>query len=428
MDARLRWLVSFWGFVLLLPGLMALMAYCCLATATLSYPMQEDPQTLAPDVGVAALLAVTVGGGGATFYHGLQSEAKRPSQALRLPPLWALAGAFPLLVALGLGAQQSSMGAFLLFPVPLIGVCLIPPVGVLVWMMDGHPGTLTWRRATVAFVAGATVCVPLAWAVELALPGVALLLVIDLAQPVLDAVREFLEALAGLEVASALTSPGFLVALVGLGVVAPLVEELVKPLVTLPLIRLLKNPREALLLGAVAGAGFAALENVIYATAGLPIWAGILVLRALGAAVHPLCAGLVTVGWFRVLHHELGAGRRWLGGYGSAVAVHALWNGGSVLLLALAGARFFGKLPPEINVLGVTVASVLVALLAVEGVLAFVAARALSRGATASVGRQEAEEVLRIGGLSPDQRMAVWALVCLLTLLPVGLALLEAAR
>jgi RsiW-degrading membrane proteinase PrsW (M82 family) len=428
MDARLRWLVILWGLALLLPGLMGLVMYCCLATAALPYAMQEDPQALASDVAVVTLLAVTVGGGGSSLYHGLQSKAKQPSRALRLPPLWALAGAFALLLAFGLGAQRSSTGAFLLFPVPLIVVCLIPPVGVLVWMMEDQSGTLTWRRATVAFVAGATVCVPLAWMVELALPGTVLWLATDLAQPLLGAARELLEGLAGPEVASALTSPGFLVALVGLGLVAPFVEELVKPLVTLPLLRLLKNPREALLLGAVAGAGFAALENVVYAAAGLPIWAGILVLRALGAAVHPLCAGLVTVGWFRVLQRVPGAGRRWLGSYGSAVGVHALWNAGSVLLLALAGARFFGELPPEINVMGVTVASVVVALLAVEGVAAFVAARALARGETVSVGRQEAEEVLGIRGLSPDQRMAIWALVCLLTLLPVGLAVLEAAR
>jgi RsiW-degrading membrane proteinase PrsW (M82 family) len=426
MDARLKGLVSFWGFVLLLPGLMVWTVFFCLGMLMLPPMVGEDSQALVVGVGLTAFFAVTVVAGGFTYYHGTHSQAKHPSRVLGLPPLWALAGAFPLLVALGLGAQQSSLGS-LFFPIPLIAAAVLPPVGALVWMIDGQPGTLTWRRATVAFVAGATVCVPLAWMVELALPGMVLWLVIDLAQPLLEAVRELLDALAGLEVASALTSPEFVLALVGLGLVAPLVEELVKPLVTLPLLRLLKNPREALLLGAVAGAGFAALENVVYVTAGLPIWAGILVLRALGAAVHPLCAGLVTVGWFRVLQREPGGGRRWLGSYGSAVGVHALWNAGSVLLLALAGARFSGELPPEIDVLGVTVASVVVALLAVEGVGAFVAARALARGATVSVGRQEAEEVLRIGGLSPDQRMAIWAVVCLLTLLPVGLAVLEAA-
>jgi RsiW-degrading membrane proteinase PrsW (M82 family) len=386
---------------------------------------EEDPQALAAGVGFAVFLAVTVAGGGFTFYQGMQSEAKRASQPFRLPPLWALAGAFPLLLALGLGAEQSSIG-FLLFPIPLIAVALLPPIGALVWMMDRQPGTLTWRRAGVAFVAGGTVSVGVALVLELLLPGLALLLVLDLARPVLSALEGLLEALAGLEVARALTSPGFLVALVALGVVAPVVEEMVKPLVTLPLLRHLKSPREALLLGAVAGAGFAAMENVVYAAAGLPVWTAILVLRALGAAVHPVGTGLVTLGWFRVLGREPGAGPRWLRGYGLAVGIHALWNGGSTLLMALLGARFFGEAAPEVDVLGVSVAGSLLALLAIEGAVTWVAARALSRRLAVPTEEERVEETLVLGGLSSDQSLAVWAVVCLFVMLPVGLAVLEA--
>jgi hypothetical protein len=226
-------------------------------------------------------------------------------------------------------------------------------------------------------------------------------------------------------VAKVLTTPGFLVALVELTVVAPLVEETVKPLVTLPLVRHLERPRDALLLGAAAGAGFAALENVLYATAGLPIWMGILAVRALGAAVHPLGTGLVTLGWHGLLRRQPDAGRRWLGGYGLAIGMHALWNGGTALLLALLGAQFFGEAPPELDVLGVTVAGSLLALLALEGVAVFVGARALARRLAIPEG-PEVEEVPVPGGLSPDQVMVVWALICLLVLLPLGLAVLQA--
>jgi RsiW-degrading membrane proteinase PrsW (M82 family) len=406
MDARLKWLVTFWGFVLLLPGLMALAMYCCLATATFSYPMYEDPQALAPDVGVAAILAAAAGGGGVHFYHGMQSEAKRPSQPLRLPPLWALAGAFPLLVALALGAQQSSSGVLFLFPAPVIAAALIPPVAVLAWMVNGQPGTLTWRRASVAFVAGATVCVGLAFALELILLG--------LGGFALDRVGEHLETLAGLEIARALPLPGLMVALVAL---APLVEEMVKPLVTLPLLPHLKSRREALLLGAVAGAGFAAMENVIYLMAGLPVWVAVMALRTLGAAVHPLCAGLVTVGWFRVLRREPGSDIQWLEGYGQAVGIHALWNGGCVLLLSWGGVRFLGALRPDLGALSVTV---------VGGVLAFVAAGVVARREVTPSGRQVLERVL--GELSKDQAMAVWAVACAVVLLPAGLAVLEGVR
>jgi RsiW-degrading membrane proteinase PrsW (M82 family) len=303
-------------------------------------------------------------------------------------------------------------------------------------MLDRQPGTLTWRRAGVAFVGGATVSVVLAIILELLLPGVVLLLVLDLAEPVLDSLEGLLDALAGREVAKVLTSPGFLFALVELAVVAPLVEETVKPLVTLPLLRHLERPRDALLLGAAAGAGFAVLENVLYATAGLRIWAGILAVRALGAAVHPLGSGLVTLGWHGLLRrqpdacpeHSRRGRRRWLGGYGLAIGIHALWNGGITLLLALAGAQFFAETPPEVDVLGATVAGSLLALLALEGVAVFVGARALAQRLAVAEEREEPVEFppSAVLPLASDQTMAIWALVCLLALLPVGLAVLEA--
>jgi RsiW-degrading membrane proteinase PrsW (M82 family) len=418
MDARAKWLVTFWGFVLLVPGLIALTECCCQTTAKFPILAEQDTHALVQSVGFATLIALTLGGGGTFLHHGLRSEEERPSQPLRLPPLRALAAAFPLLVAFGLGAQQSPMRV-LLFPVPMMAACVIPPIGMLIWMMDDQFGTLTWRRATVAFAAGATVSLWLAWALEL--------LLLVLVQLVLYGMQGLAPTVAGLEVAwRALADPGFLVTVVGLVVVAPLLEEMVKPLVTLPLLPHLKSPREALLLGAVAGAGFAAMENVVYVRAGIPIWVGVLALRTLGAAVHPLTTGLVTVGWFRVLRREPGSDTQLLDAHGQAVVIHALWNGGSVLLLSWAGVRFLGAPRPDPGAFTVTVIGGVLALLALEGVLAFVAARVVARRMVTPSGRQVLEKVL--GELSKDQTMGVWAVLCLVMLLPVGLAVLEGVR
>ena len=432
MSTRLKWLVTLWGFILLLPGLLAILGYCLLAVMLL----EEAPEALPLGISLAVFLAVTLGGGGLTVYQGLQALSKRSSRPLRLPPLWAVGGGFALALAIGLGLQRVEICAPLLFPLCLMVAALAPPLAAVGWMVDRQPGTLTWRRAGVAFVGGATVSVVLAIILEVLLPGVVLLLVLDLAEPVLNGLEGLFDALAGREVAKVLTSPGFLFALVELAVVAPLVEETVKPLITLPLLRHLERPRDALLLGAAAGAGFAVLENVLYATAGLRIWAGILAVRALGAAVHPLGTGLVTLGWHGLLRGRLGAcpeprrraSRRWLSGYGLAIGIHALWNGGSTLLLALAGARFFGETPPEVDVLGATVAGSLLALLAVEGVAVFVGARALARRLAIPEGHEESVEFSRsaVLPLPTDQAMVIWALVCLLALLPVGLAVLQA--
>lgn len=445
MSTRLKWLVTVWGFILLLPGLLAILGYCFVM---LAMEMGGDAEALPLGIGLTVFLVVTLGGGGLTVYQGLQALSKRPSRPPRLPPLWAVGGGFALALAIGLGLWRMEICAPLLFPLCLMVAALAPPLAAVVWMLDRQPGTLTWRRMGVSFVGGATVSVILAIILEVLLPGVVLLLVLDLAEPVLGGLEGLLDALAGREVAKVLTSPGFLFALVELAAVAPLVEETVKPLVTLPLLWQLERPRDALLLGAAAGAGFAVLENVLYATAGLRIWAGILTVRALGAAVHPLGSGLVTLGWHGVLRGRPDGGRRWLGGYGLAVGIHALWNGGIALLLALAGAQFFGEMPPEVDVLGATVAGSLLALLAVEGVAVFVGARTLARrlakDAEARRDGERGELVLSqacpepgrrvegivegpvLGGLPSDQVMAIWALVCLLALLPVGLAVLEA--
>jgi hypothetical protein len=269
-------------------------------------------------------------------------------------------------------------------------------------------------------------------------------ILLDLGDPVVDAIERLLNLLAGGEVSRALTSPGFLVALFELAVVAPLVEEFVKPLVVLPLLQGMKSRREVFLLGAVAGAGFAALENMIYALVGVRYWGGILLLRALGAAVHPLGAGLTALAWHSALTRRnqvsvqpaVAVSRAakpdfWLGGFGLAVGQHALWNGGLALWMALAGATFFGPAPAEADVIGISVAVGLLALIALEGVALWVTMRVLSR--RLDLDEDVPEAIIdrgEIAGIevSTERAIALWAVVCLLVLLPVGLAALQAVQ
>jgi hypothetical protein len=231
------------------------------------------------------------------------------------------------------------------------------------------------------------------------------------------AVELLLDALAGGEVARAITGPGFIYAFVQLALIAPFAEELVKPLVTLPLVGRVSR-RTTFLVGALAGAGFAALENVLYAGFGLPFWAGILLVRTLGAAIHPLGAGLTALGWRAVLRREPGAGRTWLANFGLAAGVHALWNGGSLLVITLAGAQFFGQLPPEIDLLGVSAAGTLLAFLIILGLAALWLGRTTVRGM--EEGEARATPVRR--PLPSDRAVALWAVACLVALVPAGIA------
>ena len=121
-------------------------------------------------------------------------------------------------------------------------------------------------------------------------------------------------------------SPVFLLGYPG-GRPAPLVEELVKPLPLLPVLKRLPAARDALVLGVLAGAGFAAVEDLLYAAGFGDAWSGVLVVRLLGSALHPFGAGLMAVAWWHVRRGEPGAAARWGRYYGLAVGAHAPWNG-----------------------------------------------------------------------------------------------------
>jgi RsiW-degrading membrane proteinase PrsW (M82 family) len=365
--------------------------------------------------GIAALtaLSLTLGAGGVVAFHAGRWLKGVPSGPIRLIPIWAMIGIFALLLYL-LGASisvHSSSPSLFIPPIMLLSAVL-PPLWSLSWFMGQDTGRVTWRRGLVAFAGGATLGVLVALLLEILFPTVILALVLDLADIALDRVNSLLSALANQDVASALTSSGFIFAFVQLAIIAPLAEELAKPLVTLPLLRHL-NRRDAFLIGAFAGAGFAGLENVIYATSGISFAVGILAIRALGAAIHPLGSGFVTLGWRGVLRREPEAWSAWLQRFAVAAGVHALWNGGSLLVITLAGARFFGELPPELDILGLSAGGTTLALLLVLGLAALWAGRSLTRE----------EERPVVATITPsDRSIAIWAFACLVVLVPAGIA------
>jgi RsiW-degrading membrane proteinase PrsW (M82 family) len=278
---------------------------------------------------------------------------------------------------------------------------------------------ITWRRGTLAFIGGATVGVFVALALEILLPVIVFALVFNFADVALNRVSDLFDALAGSRISEALTNRGFLYIFIQLAVIAPLAEELAKPLALLPALRRLSR-NEAFLLGAFAGAGFAAVENVIYAASGGEIWSGILVVRALGGALHPLGAGLMALAWHDVLHSEQNAGSKWLTRFAIAVGVHAAWNGGSLLVITLGGAGFFGDLPDEIGVLGVSAAGGTLAFLILLGISALWMGRAIGRGESPSLFSAEEQTD---ASLPPSERtLAIWAFACLAAIVPIGIA------
>jgi len=424
MSERLKQIIIIGGALLALPGLALAFSYFCVAAILAIEGGRE-----AFSVGLVAftLMTITLGAGGITFWHGTRALASRTSRLLHLPPIWALAAGFALFVTLGLiiapplpsaiSRGWEGLGA-LLFPPVLVVSASLPPLMAVSWFTAQNPADLTWRRALVAMAGGATVAVVVAIGLEILFPAVILALVFNLVGIVSDSVETLFEALAGADIAAAVTNRGFIYVFVQVVIIAPLAEELAKPLVTLPVLKQLSR-RTAFLMGAMAGVGFAALENVIYAGFGFYFWAGVLLVRALGGAIHPLGSGLVTLGWWEVLQGKHNAWRRWLIRFGLAAGMHALWNGGSLLVITLAGAQFFGELPPELDVLGLSAAGTTLALLIVLGLAALWLGRIMGRSNEFSLGLddQHPDVTYQVS----DRAVAIWALACLVIIVPAGI-------
>ena len=433
----LKRMVRIAGLVLAIPGLIISINLFCIVPLVLL----NESGTDAIIYGVISLTItlLTLGAGGAAFWHANRSLNQKPSRPLRLPSPLLLVGIFILLIELGL---ISRMRMAFLFPILLVACAILPPFWAVAWMIPympveepidetaekvvseaTQPATtlhlMTWRRGLLAFAGGATVGVFIAIVLEVLLPVVILSLVVNLADKVWVSINALFTALSSAEVARALTSQGFIFIFVQLAVIAPLVEELAKPLVTLPVLRNL-NRQQTFWLGAMAGAGFAALENIIYATSGLSFWAGILLVRALGGALHPLGSGLMALAWRDVLRDEPHASTNWWRRFGIAVAVHAAWNGGSLLIITLAGARFFGELPGEIDILGLSAAGTTLAFLIVLGLLALWVGNAY--GADKPLLEFEKLETSDARFVPSDRAVAIWALACLAAIVPAGIA------
>jgi RsiW-degrading membrane proteinase PrsW (M82 family) len=343
-----------------------------------------------------SMVLLTLGGGLVLLLQGQRSLRDRPSGPLRLPRLRVLVVAFVLVLLAGEALRQG-LGdpGMLFFPPFFVAAAALPPLAAYVWASpDSAVHHLTWRQFTVAFLLGATISVILAiWLeVNVAMPFV--VLVVQALELTRDLWEALLRGLGGGEVTEMVTSPDFVAAALQVTFSAPIVEEFTKPLVTLPLIRRAGGPRQAFFIGAAAGVGFAVLENVFYSVVEIPFWSEIVLLRMMSAALHPLGAGLVALGWYYLLRVPVGDRtvaqrqlRAWLPRFVLAVVLHMIWNGGSTLILALMGIPLLGSSTSALDVLGTPQAMLLLVILATVGLAAAVVMRLVVR----SIGGEDDE-------------------------------------
>ena len=418
MPVWLKRAIAIAGLLMVLFGILVMLVSCLLLLIALADGYADDV-----GAGIAGFvtIAICIGVGGIALLHAGNSLQGKSSAPLRLPPVLALVGCFGLFLVLGFAVSHGDFAPAVFFPPILLIVATLPPLWAVAWFagQDSESGGLTRRRGLVAFAGGTTGSLLIALILEILLPIIIMALVHNLADNLANNMRTLLTALAGQQVASAVANPGFIYVFVQIAIIAPLAEELSKPLITLPVIGRLKR-RDAFLVGAMAGAGFAAIENILYASFGFEFWAGILVVRALGSAVHPLGAGLVALGWHDVLRGKAHAWSNWLKRFGIAAGIHALWNGGSLLIVTLLGAQLFGAPPPEIDVLGLSAAGTMLALLLILGLAALWIGRATVENVDRLIPSEPKPADLQF--ILSDRTIAIWALACLVTIVPVGVA------
>lgn len=239
---------------------------------------------------------------------------------------WALAGLVTTTAATVVALSWAEAPGVLTW-VATIG----PPMTALLLAVAAvGPGVQILRVGRV-FALGATLIPILAIATYAAVGSLVFVLVEPLSTFATDLLDDLRVDPTLLEV---MANPWALVMLIQLAVMAPLVEETLKPLaagIGRPASR-----AHAFVLGAAAGAGFAAIENVLYASGWFwgNLWLPVAVLRSSGAALHLLGAGLISVAIYERragLRPRTSVVHMW----GIGLAIHAFWNGSVAVAIVL---------------------------------------------------------------------------------------------
>ncbi len=272
------------------------------------------------------------------FGLALTFQGIRASRRFSLPRPWLLAAGFGLALLAGqlaLSFVPSSV-AYFLFPPFHILTSLLPALAVPSFV--SRRGASSWWLVTLQGSYGALFSPLLALGLEFCALLSIMALVVVLLLLFRPEMAPLLKDLAGLQdpnmLSRVILSPPLLVAGAGIFVVvAPLVEEFIKPLAVPLLSRQLGERAEAFLWGVACGAGFSAAEGLLNGGVALEGWGVVMVMRWGSTLMHALASGLMGLGWYGLLVDRRPG--RLLASYGASVGVHALWNGTAVALIAL---------------------------------------------------------------------------------------------
>ncbi len=272
-------------------------------------------------------------GGSFGLFHSIRSLLRKSSSDFKLPAWWIFLASYVVVIVIaailranGLAVANLPLAVFLIALAGLLPALTILSLGVRrLHFPSGARWPTRWRRFAVAIASGATLAIVLALLFETILQNVAAGLLRTSSGFSLDNPNQPLP--------SDPRALGFLFVLVS--VIAPLVEEAVKPLAVVAMIGRIESAAEAFVLGLSCGIGFDLIETSGYISSGYQNWLDVALQRSTAGLLHGLGAAMVSLGWY-YLTHPKASHHRFLFGFGCmlyAVLQHAIWNGSFLLQL-----------------------------------------------------------------------------------------------
>jgi RsiW-degrading membrane proteinase PrsW (M82 family) len=277
-------------------------------------------------------------GGGAGLYHSIRALLRRPSLALRLPSGWIFFGLYIALLAFGFAtstvSQIYSNWSLSVLIVLLAGIfpgfCFLALAARRVRLPDPQNPNVkiwptTWRRFTLAITSGATAAI--------AMSGIFEWILSLLASNTFHVSSNMIDN-PDVQIPSDPASIAFMLVL--LSVIAPVVEELAKPIAVAIYGGRLKSAAEAFTLGFACGVGFDLVETAGYiGMQGSQQWVDVAIQRSTAGLLHGFGSGMVGLFWYYLINNQTFHRRIRiaLACLGYALLQHGVWNGSFVVAL-----------------------------------------------------------------------------------------------
>ncbi len=272
------------------------------------------------DTFISFLIGPVVGGAFA-IYYGIRGIQRKPSPRFALPNPLLFLGLTALVYIAAIAVWHLSTGpgsAFASLPLVVLSAAL-PSLTILSFATWRLHNPTSRRHVWMSFIYGSTLAILIALILNTIGEIVVLIFEISLEPRTVPSVNP-----------SSPDNIQIIGALLLLSVVAPLVEEGVKPLGTVLSLWRLRSPASAFLMGLAAGCGFGIFESVsIYIGQGQADWVVVALERVGSSLLHGLGAGMGALGWYYLFRGK-GVRLRWWRGFGClayALFQHGLFNG-----------------------------------------------------------------------------------------------------